>query len=35
MTNPLLTATDLPSFSAIQPEHVEPALDQVLAENRA
>jgi len=35
MTNPLLTATDLPSFSAIQPKHVEPALDQVLAENRA
>mgnify|MGYP003608527019 CR=1 FL=1 len=35
MTNPLLTAADLPSFSAIQSEHVEPALDQVLAENRA
>ena len=35
MTNPLLSATDLPSFAAIQPEHVEPALDQVLADNRA
>ena len=35
MTNPLLTATDLPCFAAIQPEHVEPALDQVLAANRA
>lgn len=35
MTNPLLSATDLPSFAAIQPEHVEPALDQVLVDNRA
>ena len=35
MTNPLLTAADLPSFAAIQPEHVEPAIDRLLAENRA
>ncbi len=35
MTNPLLTAVDLPSWAAIQPEHIEPALDQALAENRA
>ncbi len=27
MTNPLLTAVDLPSYAAIQPEHVEPAID--------
>ncbi len=35
--NPLLdTATgDLPSFSAIRPEHVEPALQATLAANRA
>ncbi|MBS1248448.1 MAG: Zn-dependent oligopeptidase [Proteobacteria bacterium] len=35
MTNPLLTPTDLPSYAAIQPEHVEPAIDHRLAENRA
>ena len=35
MTNPLLTAVDLHSWAAIQPEHIEPALDQALAENRA
>jgi oligopeptidase A len=35
MTNPLLTAVDLPSYAAIQPEHVEPAIDYLLAENRA
>ncbi len=34
-TNPLLVMTDLPPFHAIKPEHVEPALDTVLAENRA
>ncbi len=34
-TNPLLDFTGLPKFSAIRPEHVEPALNQVLAENRA
>ena len=35
MDNPLLDLSDLPKFSEIQPEHVEPAVDQVLAENRA
>jgi oligopeptidase A len=34
MTNPLLHLTDLPPFSAIKPEHVEPAIDQILADNR-
>lgn len=34
MTNPLLSATDLPRFSAIQAEHVEPAIDTLLADNR-
>ncbi|HOW76771.1 MAG TPA: oligopeptidase A [Candidatus Competibacteraceae bacterium] len=34
MTNPLLTAIDLPSYAAIQPEHVEPAIDSLLAANR-
>ncbi len=35
MNNPLLQLTDLPPFSQIRPEHVEPAIDQVLADNRA
>jgi len=35
MNNPLLQLTDLPSFSLIKPEHVEPAIDQILADNRA
>lgn len=30
MSNPLLQNTALPAFSKIQPEHVEPALNQVL-----
>ena len=34
MTNPLLEQTGLPAFSRIMPEHVEPAIDQLLAENR-
>ncbi|MNF23225.1 Oligopeptidase A [compost metagenome] len=33
--NPLLQAFDLPPYSAIRPEHVEPAVDRLLAENRA
>ncbi|MDO9625039.1 MAG: oligopeptidase A [Pseudomonas sp.] len=33
--NPLLQAFDLPPYSVIRPEHVEPALDSLLAENRA
>ncbi|HMN45192.1 MAG TPA: M3 family metallopeptidase [Povalibacter sp.] len=35
MTNPLLQSHDLPPFSAIRPEHIEPAIRQVLDENRA
>ncbi|MCP5158823.1 MAG: oligopeptidase A [Gammaproteobacteria bacterium] len=35
MNNPLLTAADLPSYTAIQPEHIEPAIDAQLAANRA
>jgi hypothetical protein len=33
--NPLLDATGLPRFSAIRPEHVQPAVDAVLANYRA
>ncbi len=32
--NPLLAATGLPAFSAIRPEHVEPAIDAILADYR-
>jgi oligopeptidase A len=35
MTNPLLDILELPAFSAIRPEHIEPAIRQVLDENRA
>jgi oligopeptidase A len=35
MPNPLLNLTDLPPFGAIKPEHVEPAIEQILADNRA
>lgn len=34
-SNPLLQDFDLPPYSAIKPEHVEPAVDQILADNRA
>ena len=34
MTNPLLEKSELPPFSAILPEHVEPAIDQLLAAAR-
>jgi oligopeptidase A len=33
--NPLLDFTGLPRFAEIKPEHVAPAIDQLLAENRA
>ncbi|HET7650226.1 MAG TPA: M3 family metallopeptidase [Gammaproteobacteria bacterium] len=33
--NPLLSYDGLPPFSAIRAEHIEPALDRVLADNRA
>ncbi len=35
MSNPLLEITDLPPFSTIRPEHIEPAIDTLLAQNRA
>ncbi len=35
MTNPLLTNAALPLFSQIKPEHIEPAIDQLLADARA
>jgi oligopeptidase A len=34
-SNPLLDYTDLPRFDAIKPEHVTPAVDVLLAQNRA
>jgi oligopeptidase A len=35
-TNPLLDPSgDLPAFSAIRPEHVEPAIDRLIANQRA
>jgi oligopeptidase A len=30
MTNPLLSTTELPVFSQIKPEHIEPAIEQLL-----
>ncbi|NEX60962.1 M3 family metallopeptidase [Noviherbaspirillum sp. 17J57-3] len=33
--NPLLDFSDLPRFDAVRPEHVAPAIDALLAENRA
>jgi len=35
MSNPLLETTGLPHFPQIRPEHVEPAIDAILAESRA
>ena len=35
MTNPLMSLRGLPPFGAIQPQHVEPAIDQILSDNRA
>ncbi|MCW8884025.1 MAG: oligopeptidase A [Motiliproteus sp.] len=35
MTNPLLNCADLPAFNQIQASHVLPALEQILADNRA
>ena len=35
MTNPLTDFSDLPLFDRIRPEHVEPAITQLLAEARA
>ena len=35
MKNPLLEYTGLPPFQHIKPEHVEPAVDDILAQSRA
>lgn len=35
MSNPLLTPTDLPAFSKIEPQYIEPAIKQLIEENRA
>ena len=35
MTNPLLEPRELPAFSLIEPEHVQQAVEQLLAESRA
>lgn len=35
MNNPLLQDSELPAFTAIKPEHVLPAIEQLLAEARA
>jgi oligopeptidase A len=35
MKNPLLENTPLPLFQAIEPKQIAPALDQILADNRA
>ena len=32
--NPLLQDFDLPPYSQIKPEHVEPAIDSILADSR-
>ncbi|OED53924.1 oligopeptidase A [Aliivibrio fischeri] len=35
MSNPLLTFTDLPPFSQIKPEHIQPAVEQAIVDCRA
>lgn len=35
MSNPLLSFTDLPPFSKIKPEHIQPAIEQAIEECRA
>ncbi len=35
MNNPLLDISTLPPFSKIKPEHVEPAISRIIADNRA
>ena len=34
MTNPLLETHELPPFTAIRPEQVEPAIDKLIEQNR-
>jgi oligopeptidase A len=33
--NPLLNQTDIPLFNAIRAEHIQPALEQIISDNRA
>jgi oligopeptidase A len=35
MNNPLILEHELPVFSALKPEHVTPAIEQIIAENQA
>ncbi len=35
MSNPLLAASGLPAFDAIRPEHILPAIEEVLADSQA
>lgn len=35
MNNPLLEQSDLPAFAQINPDHVTPALEQILEQNRS
>lgn len=35
MSNPLLAGSALPAFSLIQPEHITPAIDSIIADNTA
>lgn len=35
MSNPLLTFTELPPFSKIKPQHIQPAIEQAIAQCRA
>ena len=35
MKNPLIIEHELPVFSALKPEHVSPAIEQIIAENQA
>ena len=35
MTNPLHNTSDLPTFSAIEPEHIVPAITEQLNDNRS
>jgi len=35
MSNPLLTINELPEFSQIKTEHIEPAIDELLENNRS
>ena len=35
MDNPLLDFADLPRFAEVRPDHITPAVDQVLAAARA